>query len=444
MLWRNNSAENISDNMACKVKIFKTKKGRFLAFRLYWNGRQAWEGTGLTDTPKNRERMEARAVLISETIESGTFDYLEWFPTGNQAEQFRPTPTTPQTIGDYYRIWIERKNPPLVRKGLARDYRDHFRLYILPKFEDTRLDELTPALLDAFRSHLLQDKGLAVKSARNVIDASFRAMFRDARTVDYMAEVQGKDPFAALHWPRLKTGRPDPFTEEERDIVLGYFRDKARHYYPFVYTLFYTGMRPSEALALRWGDIDVRRREIMITKSRYLDDEAGTKTAASERTIRILQDLTDLLTGIKPLHVREDTHVFLNQEGQPINFHTWRAKIWYRVLRAKKIRERRPYTMRHTFISLGLTTGVNPKWLADYCGTSLAMIEKHYGKYIRNDADEQLGRMIGAKSITETKGETVEELTGTDASEAAENIREKIGGPTWIRTRDQPVMSRWL
>jgi len=32
--------------------------------------------------------------------------------------------------------------------------------------------------------------------------------------------------------------------------------------------------------------------------------------------------------------------------------------------------------MRHTFISVGLTNGVKIKWLADYCGTSVAIIEK--------------------------------------------------------------------
>jgi hypothetical protein len=30
-----------------------------------------------------------------------------------------------------------------------------------------------------------------------------------------------------------------------------------------------------------------------------------------------------------------------------------------------------------SFISVGLTNGVKIKWLADYCGTSVAMIEKH-------------------------------------------------------------------
>ncbi len=98
--------------------------------------------------------------------------------------------------------------------------------------------------------------------------------------------------------------------------------------------------------------------------------------------------------------------------------------------------------MRHTFISVGLTDGANPKWLADYCGTSLVMIEKHYGKYIRNDADEQLDKLLGAK--TETLTETLRRTAEGQHSQDTENVREKVGGPTWIRTRDQPVMSRWL
>jgi integrase len=88
--------------------------------------------------------------------------------------------------------------------------------------------------------------------------------------------------------------------------------------------------------------------------------------------------------------------LFLNQEEKPITFRTWRRQAWYPA----EIRARKPYTMRHTFISVGLTNGVNIKWLANYCGTSVAMIEKHYGKYIRNDSQEQLSRLFGTKSAT--------------------------------------------
>ena len=336
-------------------------------------------------------------MLIGREIKNGNFDYLKWFPEGNRAEELAPKTAGPETIGEYYGIWIERKKPPIVRKGLERDYREHFARYILPKFEDTRWADLTPAMLDAFRSYLLTEKGLSLKSCRNIIDASFRACCRDARTIDYLPELQGKDPFAALQWPRIKTGRPDPFTEEDRSKVIKYFQEKIPHYYPFVYTMFFTGIRPSEALALRWSDIDFRRAEISISKSRYLDEEAGTKTRGSEREIRIVPGIVEVLRAVKPLHVTDQTHVFLNKDGKPLDFHTWRGKlsgrskksgertphgVWYRALRATGTRERKPYTMRHTFISVGLSNDANPKWLAEYCGTSITMIEKHYGKYI--------------------------------------------------------------
>lgn len=35
----------------------------------------------------------------------------------------------------------------------------------------------------------------------------------------------------------------------------------------------------------------------------------------------------DLLKRIKPLKTNKDSYAFLNQEGQPLNFHTWRAGL---------------------------------------------------------------------------------------------------------------------
>jgi integrase len=81
-------------------------------------------------------------------------------------------------------------------------------------------------------------------------------MIRDARKVDYLIE---ENPFEALQWPRVQPLKPNRFTEEERDNIVGYFRSHVPFYFPFVYTLFFTGMRPSETLALRWGDVDLRR-----------------------------------------------------------------------------------------------------------------------------------------------------------------------------------------
>ena len=44
-----------------------------------------------------------------------------------------------------------------------------------------------------------------------------------------------------------------------------------------------------------------------------------------------------------------------------------------------EMRPRKFYATRHTFISVALSKGCNLKWVAEYCGTSVEMIEKSYG-----------------------------------------------------------------
>jgi integrase len=60
-------------------------------------------------------------------------------------------------------------------------------------------------------------------------------------------------------------------------------------------------------------------------------------------------------------------------------------KVWADLLRKAKIRHRGPNQLRHTFISQMLTQYIPPEWIAPICGTSVAMIRKHYGKFIRED-----------------------------------------------------------
>jgi len=143
--------------MACKVKV---NRHGFLAFRLYWNGQESWEGTGLLDTPKNRRRVEARAELINEEIEAGTFDYLKRFPEGNKAHLFRTQKTKVErkTVRQYFEEWMRDKVSPLVKKSRARKYRSHFRAHILDRCGETFLDSFTVAQLRELRAELIDGK----------------------------------------------------------------------------------------------------------------------------------------------------------------------------------------------------------------------------------------------------------------------------------------------
>jgi integrase len=256
--------------MACSVTV---NQHSILTFRIYFHGVERWKSTGKPDTPENRREVEALAVIISKGIREGTFSW-DW--NQDEGKSAKPDPTT---IGGYYAEWILRKTPPVVRAGLERDYKDHFNRYILPKFRAVAVVDLSPRLLEDFRAYLLTERGLALKSVRNIVGASFRACIRDARKVDYLID---RDPFEALTWPRPQQNRPDPFTEVERDIILAQFAKRSPFYVPFVYTLFFTGARPSELLGLRWGDVDLRAGFISISKSRYLDQDGAPKTAGSD------------------------------------------------------------------------------------------------------------------------------------------------------------------
>lgn len=110
------------------------------------------------------------------------------------------------TVGAYYKVWIERKIEPLYRRSKIRDYQQAFKKHILPQFGDTSLLEIKHGVLADFQILLLKtissnsQKGLKVKTVRNIIDSSFRAMYRDARA-EY-EPLAGKDPFLDLRWPK--------------------------------------------------------------------------------------------------------------------------------------------------------------------------------------------------------------------------------------------------
>jgi integrase len=400
--------------MACRVTKNRHQK---LAFRLHWRGRRWWERTGLPDTKANRDKLERTAGLISAEMRAGTFSltrYLELFPNGNRAAEFRTKLAGPAlrsragripTLNDFYATWIARQQPPFVRPAQALDYRRHMTGYVLaaPAGDDDGrtvgellVTELRVTHLKSLRQRLTEG-GLTLKTVRNIVDASFRAMMRDAR--EELDTLAISDAFAALRWPRLPEREPDPFTPEERDAILSHFAERQPFYYPWVVVRFWTGVRPGEAAALRIGDLDVKGGTLRINKSRHMGVDGATKTRGSTRTILLLPDVLDVLRDLVPLHADPTAFLFTNRyTGGPINQGEWAREYWGRCLEATGIRPRPFYNTRHTFISTALTNGVNLKWLAEYCGTSVEMIEKHYGRFMQTHAATQSALLVGAQA----------------------------------------------
>ena len=122
------------------------------------------------------------------------------------------------TVRKFYDEWIAKKIPPLVRESQAKDYRQAFNAYILPRFQTYRFVRYQDKGIGPVSSRA-DRQGTRRQDGRNIIDGSFRAMYRDAR-VEIGGELEGKDPFIDIQWPRLPKTKPDPFTAEERDRII--------------------------------------------------------------------------------------------------------------------------------------------------------------------------------------------------------------------------------
>jgi len=362
--------------------------------------------------------VEALATVVNAEMVAGEFTrdrYRHFFPQGSRAAQFREelaaveaqTRAIIPTLRTYAdRVWLPRQQPPLVRVSYQRDARQHLRRYVLDVkigtvvLGDLRLPDLTSAHVEELRAYWLRF-GVGLKTLQNAIGGTLRALLRDAQRIDKLIP---SNPVEALAWPRRKPTAPDPLTDDERYRVLAYFRDERPIYYPFIAVLLLTGMRPSEAAGLRWSDIDLDRGTIEIRRSRVLWAEAAPKTAGSERTIRMTPELREVLRALAPECSDLSVHVFRGRDGHPLHQDRVTQRHWRPALEALKIRRRDLYSCRHTFISLALTAGVNIKWLAEYCGTSVVMIERRYGRFMA-PTEDQLSRLPGTAPAPHARGE---------------------------------------
>lgn len=81
---------------------------------------------------------------------------------------------------------------------------------------------------------------------------------------------------------------------------------------------------------------------------------------------------------------------------------------------------------RHWFISWALTRGMNLKALAEYIGTSVAMIENNYGRFI---SDRGLAPLMSANGTAPSENAESRDLAGTFASNRPSQKEKASGSP---------------
>jgi integrase len=84
--------------------------------------------------------------------------------------------------------------------------------------------------------------------------------------------------------------------------------------------------------------------------------------------------------------------------GEPIT-KKWQEYSWGKPLKELGIRHRKFYACRHTTITELVSAGHNLKAIADYCGTSVVMIEQNYCGRVALVASHHRNRTVSRKAL---------------------------------------------
>lgn len=144
-----------------------------------------------------------------------------------------------------------------------------------------------------------------------------------------------------------------------------------------------TGCRYGELVAFRVHDFDAATATLEI---------GGGKTGA--RTVYLSNDAVAFFSSIT-LGRPADALLLPRADGAAWgkNHH---QKLFAAAVKAARLDPTTTfYALRHTHISLALLAKVNIQVLAENTGTSVRMIEKHYGKFLRSDRRAMFDAMTG-------------------------------------------------
>lgn len=287
-------------------------------------------------------------------------------------------------------------------KVTYRHYIQAINNYLIPHLSQHNIDKIDFAVLNKFnvwRAEKMQRT--PSQSCLNTHNAALNRVFDEALIRGFIHKSQVPN----LENKGIAVGRRDDFTIEEYTALCKYMRvwvregrngnEKAMRslLLDYVLILANSGIRAgTEAMNLKWQHITLVKQDDKTYLTLHVKGKARKMRSIQVpyRIARYLQRIQQRDAELSKMSFFElinaslDKYVFrVNEKDMTSNF----GKIFKRLLIAAELlvdkrtgKDRTLYCLRHYFATMKITKGhISTAQLAEYMGTSEAMIEWHYG-----------------------------------------------------------------
>lgn len=350
-----------------------TIRGNSVQIAFTYQGVRCRETLPLPPTKAAQKEIILKRQAILYEIKTNTFDYLKHFPYSKKAKEFRKSRPDLYTIGEALENWLQRSQARL-QKSTLQDYNSAIYHHLIPKFGHLTLAKLSAIMIKEWLNDLIR---IANKRKNNIL-IPLRQMYEEL----YQEEIIDKNPLDRVKNLPIHTREPQPFTPDEVIKILNELEGQEKNLIQFA---FWSGLRTSELIALRWQDVDLEQNRIHIRVAKVRDHLKSTKTKSGTREVTLQPRAREALLSQQTYTGKLNDIVFYDSRTNSPwkNDQAIRKVIWTPALKRANIAYRNPYQTRHTFASTMLSRGEHYMWVAQQMGhKDWGEIRKVYGRWI--------------------------------------------------------------
>jgi len=263
------------------------------------------------------------------------------------------------TVAEFVTTWAEVTLPTLGRsEGTVRTYREVVKAPLVPTLGSVRLANLTPTECEKWLRRLDQATKRDGQPISQATKRLAHAVLRSALEAAVRDGLLQSNPLSVVPSPRRQRTVVPVALADDTDAALRAV--EGRRVAPVVVFVAYTGCRISEALSVRWADVDLEQQEALLR---------GTKTDSAVRSVPLMPEVVEALREVRARQRHERLMmgagwadqaglVFTTGTGSPYSDHQAR-RDFTAALRAAGLPTARPFhSLRHGLATRLLNRGV--------------------------------------------------------------------------------------